>query len=94
MVLDELDSAAAMMPPNQKEKEQAAADRESNAASAAFRTKRELIEKSKQWWKRATNLAPGSGESSIVSCRLRDGTHFMSKDDCLNRGGLAKGISG
>ena len=93
MVLDELDSAAAMLPENQKDKEQSE-DGAPDAASAALRTKQELLEQSRQWWKRATSLAPGAVESRIVSCRLRDGTHFMSEADCLSRGGRPKGVSG
>ena len=96
MVLDELDSSAAMLPANQKAKEQKEQSDggESDAASAALRTKQELLEQSRQWWKRATSLTPRDIESSIVSCRLRDGTHFMSEDDCLSRGGRPKGVSG
>jgi hypothetical protein len=93
MVLEELDSAAAMMPEKQKDKGQSD-DGGSDAASAALRTKQELIEQSRRWWKRATSLAPGAVDSSIVSCRLSDGTHFMSQDDCLSRGGRPKGVSG
>ena len=96
MVLDELDSSAAMLPANQKAKEQneQSDGGESDAASAARQTKQELLEQSRQWWNRATSLAPRAIESSIVSCRLRDGTHFMSEDDCLSRGGRPKGVSG
>ena len=93
MVIDELDSAAAMLPENRKDSEQSDAE-ESSARSAARRTKQELIDQSKRWWKRATSLAPGPAKSSIVSCRFPERTEFMSEDDCLTRGGRPKSVSG
>jgi hypothetical protein len=85
MVLDEVDAAAAKMPSSGKKK---AAKEEVATSKAAAPQKSALLEQSKQWWERASSLAPTEMESSIVSCRLSDGTHFMSKDDCLSQGGV------
>jgi hypothetical protein len=93
MVMDELDAAAALMP----NKKNAADDGETEVATpatAAAAKKNALLMQSKQWWDRATSLAPTGLEPSIVSCRLRGGTQFMSKDNCLSQGGDPQRASG
>ena len=94
MVLDEIDSANAKMESFKKAKPEVAEDDSATLASKARQTKNQLLEESKQWWDQATSLAPAEADSSIVTCRIRGGTQFMSKDDCLTRGGVPKGISG
>ena len=87
MVLDEIDAAAAKMPKPNNTKDESSDEPAATASSASRRTNALLLQ-SKRWWGRATSLAPADVESSIVRCRLGDGTHFMSKDDCLGRGGI------
>ena len=88
MVLDEVDAAAAKMPGTKKaDAKDDASDQEVSVTSAAARTKQALLEESKRWWDQATSLAPGDVESSIVRCQVRGEMQFMSKDDCLSRGG-------
>jgi hypothetical protein len=94
MVMDEVDSAAAKMPARKgKAREEVATESNAAVEPVAQRTSA-LLEQSKQWWDRATSLAPGEMESSIVRCRLREGTHFMSRDDCLSQGGQPSDSSG
>jgi hypothetical protein len=90
MVLDEVDAANAKMSGASKKSKDSEA---SSSVANAPPTKNELLEQSKEWWSRATSLAP-EADSSIVSCRFREGTQFMAKDDCLTQGGVAAGISG
>lgn len=91
MVMDELDAAASLMPSNSKTKQ---STKESEAVPLTPGAERQnaLLEQSKQWWDRASSLAPAELEASIVSCRLRGTTQFMSKDDCLSRGGTPRGV--
>lgn len=89
MVLDEMDAAAAKMPTTGKQKlaekkARKAGQRQTTASAAA---ENPIVEQTKEWWKRAGSLAPSGLEASIVSCRLASGTQFMSRDDCLARGG-------
>ena len=96
MVIDELDSAAALLPATGKTKD-AGADGKDNSvavATSGAAKKSAILQQSKEWWNRATSLAPTGLESSIVSCRLREGTQFMSKDDCLSQGGKPGSVSG
>jgi len=90
MVMDELDTAAAKMPgaKNASPSQGAEPGRAGSAQGSP------LLEQSKEWWSRATSIAPGGLESSIVKCRLRGGTHFMSRDDCLGQGGSPASVSG
>lgn len=39
------------------------------------------------WWEKASTLAPGEGDASIVGCRLGGQLQFMREADCLTRGG-------
>jgi hypothetical protein len=87
-VLEEIDAAGAKMGVGKKK------EPVPEAASNAPTTQSELLEQSKEWWGRATSLAPAEADSKIVSCRLREGTQFMSKDDCVIRGGVPSGVSG
>jgi hypothetical protein len=96
MVIDELDSAAALLPASDKAQEAGAEakDQEAVAAASGAAKKNAILQQSKEWWNRATSLAPTGLESSIVSCRLSEGTQFMSKDDCLSHGGKPGSVSG
>jgi len=94
MVIDELDSAAALMPGKGKSKNEAKQDASVVAATSGAERKNAILRRSKEWWKSATSLAPAGLESSIVSCRLRGETQFMSKDNCLSRGGKPRSVSG
>ena len=92
MVLDEIDAASAKMGPASKKK--AKSNVETTTASAVAPKDNPLLEQSKQWWERATSLAPTGIDSTIVNCQLGRAAQFMSKDDCLNRGGAPQGFSG
>jgi len=94
MVMDEMDSAAAKMPARKGKAATEVAPAEATPATAGAQRQNALLEQSKQWWDRATSLAPTEMESSIVRCRLREGTHFMSRDDCLSQGGVPGSSSG
>ena len=89
MVLDEVDSANAKMASRAKSK-----DDPKVTGAAAAPTENPLLKHSKEWWDRAPSLAPAEIDSSIVNCELRGGAQFMSKNDCLNRGGQPQGVSG
>ena len=94
MVIDELDSAAALMPSEGNSKEEAKQNEAVIAAASGAATKSAILQRSKEWWNSATSLAPTGLESSIVSCRLPEGTQFMSKNDCLSHGGKPGRVSG
>ena len=83
MVLDEVDAAAAKMPPSKSK----AKDPEEAAETSVADRSSALLEQSQQWWQQATSLAPTSLEASIVRCRFPNSTQYMSRDDCLGRGG-------
>ena len=93
MVMEELDAAAAKMPVRAKSN---APEKDEAVASTAGTTHKEnpLLQKSKRWWKRATSLEASGLDASIVSCRLSGGTQFMSRDNCLSRGGDPQSVSG
>lgn len=89
MVLDEVDAANAKMTKGKKTTAPTAA-----AAPAAPADKTTVLQQSTKWWKKATSLAPASMDSSIVRCQIDGGTQYMSRDDCLSRGGRAANASG
>ncbi len=93
MVMDELDAAAAKMPVRTKSD---ATDKDEAVASTTGATAKEnpLLQESKRWWKRATSLEARGLDASIVSCRLPGGTQFMSRNNCLSRGGDPQSVSG
>lgn len=92
MVLDEVDKANAKMT---KRKAPPKTEATTNAAVAAVAAKdNPLLKQSKEWWGRATSLAPTGIDSTIVKCQLGSTTQFMSKNDCLSRGGTPQGLSG
>jgi hypothetical protein len=94
MVLDELDSAAAMLPSADKSKGEAKKDDAVAVAISGAEKRNAILQRSKEWWNSATSLAPTGLKSSIVSCRLPEGTQFMSKSDCLSHGGKPGRVSG
>lgn len=94
MVMDELDSAAAMLPGQANSKDEAKKDAATVVATSAAEKRNAILERSKQWWNSATSLSPNGLESSIVNCRLREGTQFMSRNDCLSLGGKPGSVSG
>jgi len=94
MVLDEVDAANAKMKSLSKKQDKADDGSAESMASKAVKTKNELLQQSKEWWNEATSLSPTAVDSSIVSCRVQGETQFMSKDDCLVRGGVPQGVSG
>ncbi len=92
MVMDELDTAAAKMPATAAQKKaKAEAQQGKAAAGPADRlaaAKSRIAEHSQKWWSEAKTMTPGeAGPAGIVSCRLPEGTKFMSTDDCLSQGG-------
>ncbi len=94
MVMDELDNAAAKMPTSKVEKAKKAAGQETQPKTAAgpadrlAAAKSRIAEHSQKWWSEAKTMTPGeAGPAGIVSCRLPEGTKFMSTDDCLSQGG-------
>ena len=92
MVMDELDTAAAKMPSTAAQNAQKQKDQKGPKTSTAERlaaTKSMLAERSQKWWSEAKTMTPGESVAGIVSCRLPEGTQFMTKDDCLAQGGRA-----
>lgn len=96
MVMDELDTAAAKMPTTAAEKQKKKSE-QTAPASAAERlaaARRMVDERSRKWWSGAKTMTPGESTAGIVSCRLPEGTRFMSTDDCLAQGGTPAGGRG
>ena len=92
MVLDEVDAANAKMAQRSTKKDEAP-----SAASTPEAKRSALLEQSKQWWESArsiTSSGSDGSDASIVHCRLPEGTHFMSRDDCLTQGGVPERRSG
>ncbi len=96
MVMDELDSAAAKMPTTaaEKEKKKGQNAKPASAAERLAAAKRTVDQRSRQWWSEAKTMTPGESTAGIVSCRLPEGTTFMSTDDCLAQGGTPGGDRG
>jgi hypothetical protein len=90
IVLDEVDKAHAQMGIGEKSKDD---PKPAEIASAAAASKNQLLEQSREWWDRATSLGSETIDSSIVNCRFGGSTQFMSKNDCLTRGGSPKGVA-
>ena len=86
MALDELDKASAKMKPSQAKSAKA------EPGKAETDAPNPLVQQSKEWWSTATSFSTKNVNSSIVRCRIPSGTKFMSKDDCLSRGGSAEGV--
>lgn len=86
MVLDEVDKASAKLPKTPAKSAKVEPDK------AAPDAPNPLVEQSKEWWSTATSFSTKNVNSSIVRCRLKDGVNFMSKDDCLGRGGSPEGV--
>jgi hypothetical protein len=89
MVLDEVDKANAKMARSKKSAPAATTPTTAPVTS----DKNAVLEQTKKWWKEASSLAPSGIDSSIVECRLDRGSQFMSKDDCLTRGGNPRNAS-
>jgi hypothetical protein len=94
MVLDEVDAASAKMKKLGKNQEKVEEGSSPGLAAQAMKTKTELLEQSREWWDEATSLSPTAVDAEIVNCDIHGGSQFMSKDDCLIRGGLPKSAAG
>ncbi len=53
-----------------------------------------LLEASRQWWREARSLGPTELDPDTVRCRFLKSTRYMSKNDCLSRGGTPGRASG
>ena len=85
MVLDEVDAANAKMGTAEPASAPAAAPQEA--------AENPLVTQSKQWWENVSSFSTSDGvDSSIVNCRLQSGSQFMSRDDCVTRGGVATSL--
>lgn len=96
MVLDEVDAANAKMAQRSTKKGDEVAEGNASASSPESKSSA-LLEQSKQWWESArsiTSSGSDGSDASIVHCRLPEGTHFMSRDDCLTQGGVPERRSG
>ncbi len=91
MVLDEVDAANDKMAGRKK---QAPATATTTTPAAPGANTSAILEETKRWWREASSLAPSGIDSSIVECRLDRGSQFMSRDDCLSRGGRPRNTSG
>jgi len=78
-IVEEIDSAAAMMEP-QKAKAKSAQDEAAQARGDAKR-QRPLQ------WDEVKTIHTGELDGSIVRCELNGSTQFMRADDCRSRGG-------
>lgn len=92
MVIEEMDAAAAKMPV--KDKGDAKPDPAASGAAAATAQKSAVLENAQRWWQEATSLAPAEMDSGIARCQLDGSVQFMSRDDCLSRGGRPERASG
>ena len=93
MVIDELDSANAKMDALSGSKAEEVAEESPSDAGSILPSKDEFLKQSKELWRKAADMTRDKDESKIVTCRLREGTQFMSKDDCLVRGGVPSDVS-
>lgn len=90
MVIEEVDNAAAKMPTSKAEKRKGS---EPAPEESSFAAKQDaLLETSKQWWGRATSLSSERVDERVVQCALGGRSQFMSRDDCLSRGGRPSGL--
>lgn len=95
MVIEEIDKAQALMPETKNKKGNKTTPTESaDAVSPAVAKRNALLEQSKEWWGKATSLSPKAVSPGIARCQISGGTQYMSKDDCLARGGRPQGVSG
>jgi hypothetical protein len=46
--------------------------------------------KGASWWKTASSLTSEDSQADIVACKLKKGVDFMTRDDCLARGGVTQ----
>jgi hypothetical protein len=88
-IMDELNKANDKMDEIVKTKPKKDEDREADAS-----TKLGPLERSKQWWKSARSLDSDKVSPSIVTCRVGGRSQFMSRDECLSRGGNPGRASG
>lgn len=91
MVMEEMDKAAELMP---GQEQSSASDASAGSPGAEAAAPNPLLERSKQWWDRATSIAPTELDTKIVRCRLDGRTQFMPRDDCRSRGGRPERVSG
>jgi len=86
-IMDELNKANAKMDEIVKVKPKKEAEAEAGA-------KVDPLQLSKDWWNSARSLNSKSVSPSIVNCRLGGRSQFMTRDECLNRGGDPGNVSG
>ena len=91
MVIEEVDNAAAKMP-NARTRPSTESETSPEPGSSFAAKKDAVLERSQQWWDRATSLSSESVDSKIAQCTLGGRTQFMSRDDCLARGGQPRGV--
>src|SRR5262245_60490568 len=46
--------------------------------------------KGASWWATASSVTSEDNKSDIVACKLKKGVDFMTRDDCLARGGVTQ----
>jgi hypothetical protein len=66
-----------------KEADEKAAKKDGAAAKAA-------PPQGASWWAKASSLSSEESTAKIVGCKLGGKTDFMTRDDCLARGGQAQ----
>lgn len=75
-VVDELDSARALLP-----------DKPADKVAEEAAPKKEPAKADPDYWKNSRTFAPGGGDNGVVSCNVRGQVQFMKRDDCKRRGG-------
>lgn len=86
--MDELDNANAKMDEYAKVKPDEKAELADDGA------KIDPLRASKEWWNSVRSLNSEKVSPSIVNCRLGNSSQFMTRDQCLSRGGNPDRISG
>lgn len=84
---DEIDKAAALSQgnPGPAKKPPAAGAAEEKPKQVA--SAKAAAPAGKSWWETARSLTSEDSESDIVGCAVSGRTEFMTRDDCLARGG-------
>jgi len=90
--LDEIDKSMALYPGSPQPANQAEQPATSAPGAAAPKqtAKAKAPPDEKSWWQNATTLGSEESKTDFVGCKLGSGVEFMTRDDCLARGGAAK----